>query len=80
MLQMGMTMRMRLSETVDTSKNEEVRPLELNQVSPVYIKAFKDITEDVLTAIMLLLIKDLELLLFLKCAFFIVFSCVLLAS
>lgn len=45
---MGMTMRMRLSETVDTSKNEVVRPLELNQVSPVYIKAFKDITEDVL--------------------------------
>jgi len=34
---------MRLSETVDTSKNEEVRPLELNQISPIYENKFKDI-------------------------------------
>jgi len=45
---MGMTMRMRLSETVDTSKNEVVRPLELNQISPIYEDKFKDIEEDVL--------------------------------
>jgi len=41
-------MRMTMSETVATSKEDIVRPLQLNQISPIYEDYFRDIIDDVL--------------------------------
>jgi len=41
-------MRMTISETVATSKEESVRPIQLNKLSPQYEEYFKDIKDDVL--------------------------------